>query len=206
MRLTRLAGAVAAVAAAAGGWRARRALCAPGAAQRGSTLLDFSDPDVAKDWIAVDDRIMGGSSRSRMVHAGDCTSFEGELVVDGGGFASVRYEMPLALAADVEALVLDASGDGRMGYKLTLNTAPGGRSLSYQCPLPLADGEKRARLPLSSFKASVRGSPAPDAPPLRAAQVCTLGFMLSRYEVGGGVKEAIPPGAFRLQLERLAAE
>ena len=38
---------------------------------------------------------------------------------------------------------------------------------------------------------------------LRAADVRSVGLMLSRYEVAGGVKESINPGAFRLSLRGL---
>jgi len=171
--------------------------------------MDFTDPSVADDWKAVDDRIMGGSSRSRVVHADGVTSVEGELVVAGGGFASVRYGRELRLDPEVDSLLMEARGDGRLGYKLTLQTSafPGG--VSYQCLLPLSESPgaefEQLCLPLSDFRASSRGRAMPDAPPLRAADVRTMGLMLSRYEVGGGVKADIPPGAFRLQLRGLRA-
>ena len=80
--------------------------------------VDFTDASVAPAWAAVDDRIMGGSSRSRVVHypakqrseaeeivavlsdegsPEGYTAFEGSLVQAGGGFASVRYGRPLSL-------------------------------------------------------------------------------------------------------------
>ena len=80
--------------------------------------VDFTDASVAPAWAAVDDRIMGGSSRSRVVHypakqrseaeeivavlsdegsPEGYTAFEGSLVQAGGGFASVHYGRPLSL-------------------------------------------------------------------------------------------------------------
>eukprot|EP00966_Prymnesium_polylepis_P319889 7376310-Prymnesium_polylepis.1 len=61
----------------------------------------------------------------------------------------------------------------------------------------------KLRLPLSGFRASSRGRPWPDAPPLKASDVRGLGLMLSRYEVSGGEKASIPAGRFQMELKRL---
>eukprot|EP00614_Pseudopedinella_elastica_P026622 CAMPEP_0172642046 /NCGR_PEP_ID=MMETSP1068-20121228/230406_1 /TAXON_ID=35684 /ORGANISM="Pseudopedinella elastica, Strain CCMP716" /LENGTH=273 /DNA_ID=CAMNT_0013455779 /DNA_START=45 /DNA_END=863 /DNA_ORIENTATION=+ len=182
---------------------------AAGALASGAWSLDFTNSSMAGDWRAVDDRIMGGSSRSRVAYSdGDgVTNFQGELVVEGGGFASARYDKELVLPSDTKALELEARGDGRLGYKVTLTTSviPGG--VSYQALLPILDSAEftTVRLPLSSFKPSQQGRPVPGAPALEASNVRLLGLMLSRYEIGGeGVKESIQPvasgcnyGAFR---------
>eukprot|EP00962_Isochrysis_galbana_P046692 scaffold18852_cov95-Isochrysis_galbana.AAC.1 len=42
-------------------------------------------------------------------------SAPGELVVEGGGFASVRFSPPFRLPPDIDALQLEARGDGRQG-------------------------------------------------------------------------------------------
>mmetsp|Transcript_16578 Transcript_16578/g.32897 ORF Transcript_16578/g.32897 Transcript_16578/m.32897 type:complete len:291 (-) Transcript_16578:175-1047(-) len=178
------------------------------AAESGGWALDFTDSSVAGDWRAVDDRIMGGSSKSQVVHTDGITSFQGDLVVEGGGFASVRYGKELALSNNVEELVLEAKGDGRLGYKVTLTTSiiPGGVSYQYLLPPLESKDFTKVRLPLKAFKPSQQGRPVPDAPPLQAANIRLLGLMLSRYEIGGeGVKESIQPGGFQLQLRRLAA-
>eukprot|EP00967_Tisochrysis_lutea_P156509 scaffold315479_cov23-Tisochrysis_lutea.AAC.1 len=175
----------------------------------GGLPLDFSDSRAARSWRAVDDRIMGGASTStvRFDEQVGAASFEGELVVEGGGFASVRYSPPFRIPSDVEALELEARGDGRAGYKLTLRSDAVDSSVSYQFQLPPLSGEEftKLRLPLSEFRATSRGRSVLDAPPLRAADVRSLGLMLSRYESSGGMgKQSIPPGKFRLQIKRIA--
>jgi|EP00900_Chrysochromulina_parva_P013254 hypothetical protein len=50
--------------------------------------LDFTRQDAADAWMAVDDRIMGGSSRSRVVFENGVSVFEGVLIEQGGGFAT----------------------------------------------------------------------------------------------------------------------
>jgi NADH dehydrogenase [ubiquinone] 1 alpha subcomplex assembly factor 1 len=55
-------------------------------------LFDFSDPRAADAWRGIDDRVMGGVSRSRLRYdrAGHAV-FEGEVsLAQNGGFASVR--------------------------------------------------------------------------------------------------------------------
>lgn len=195
-------------------WQLRQTLFAVVNDESGSTFfgegslpLDFADPRVAAGFVAVDDRIMGGASTSRVRRVdGGGVRFEGELVVEGGGFASVRYVPPLRLPRDADALGLEARGDGRSGYKLTLRSAASDASVSYQHPLPPLDGPgfTRLRLPLAGFRASARGRPLPDAPPLVASEVRSLGFMLSRYDAGGGEKAAIPAGRFGLEVRRLS--
>ncbi|KAL3913638.1 MAG: hypothetical protein SGPRY_007912 [Prymnesium sp.] len=172
----------------------------------GPLLLDFSLPSVADDFVGVDDRIMGGASTSRVSSLEGCCAFEGELIVEGGGFASVRFNPPFVLPSDVEALLLEARGDGREGYKLTLRSSAADASISYQFLLPPLDSREfvKIRLPLSEFRASIRGRPCPEAPPLLARDVRSLGLMLSRFEAGGGEKTAIPAGKFRLELKRLS--
>lgn len=178
------------------------------AARQDKILIDFSDADVVASWQPVDDRIMGGASTSRCVALEDGSmSFDGQLVVEGGGFASARYFQPLQLPSDLEAFELEIASDGRMGYKLTLSSAAAEQGVSYQHVLPQLDrpGQfQSVRLQLRDFKPTFRGRPAPSAPPLRASDVRGCGLMLSRYEVAGGVKESIPAGGFQLKLRRLA--
>lgn len=55
-------------------------------------LFDFIDPRAVDAWRAIDDRVMGGVSRSSLRHdpAGHAV-FEGEVSLErNGGFASVR--------------------------------------------------------------------------------------------------------------------
>ena len=57
-----------------------------------TTLFDFTDPNAASAWHAIDDRVMGGISRSTLRHdpAGHAV-FEGTVSLErNGGFASMR--------------------------------------------------------------------------------------------------------------------
>ena len=172
----------------------------------GAAKIDLMD--VSLQWRSIDDRVMGGQSRSRMAIApdgGGC--FEGELVIAGGGFASVRSVIPLGSFAAARALLLRCCGDGRPGYKLTLKTDSAVDGVQYQLGFspPTNSTAGYVRLPLSDFKANFRGQPVPNAPPIRGEQIVQVGLMLSRYD-DTRVNEHVQAGPFRLRVYSLEAE
>ena len=187
--------------------RSKSALCAFADEGRGvSALMDFTIPSTASKWSAVDDRIMGGSSTSMLAFRDGYCSFEGDLIIEGGGFASAKCIEPFTLPSDLDAVNMEVRSDGRMGYKLTLSSAAAPDGVSYQYMLPQLEASMEfttLRAPLAAFRPTYRGRPALDMPALRAEDVRGVGLMLSRYEVDGGVKAAIAPGAFRLDIKRL---
>lgn len=175
----------------------------------GSKTFAFKDAN----WQVVDDRVMGGSSRSTMSATpdGHHAVFEGDLVVAGGGFASVRC-VPGRMMLDLtgaRGVRLRCVGDGRVGYKLTLKTDRNMDGVSYQASFDAGDGSsdavKTISLPWSAFQATFRGRPVPNAPPLRGEDVVQVGVMLSRYDAGS-TDSRVKAGRFRLRLVDLTAE
>jgi NADH dehydrogenase [ubiquinone] 1 alpha subcomplex assembly factor 1 len=164
--------------------------------------------DRALEWAAIDDRVMGGSSRSTLRRYDDGqSSFEGTLVVANGGFASVRALLPASVPrvwASSTGLVLTCASDGRPGYKVCLKGDGAVDGVMYQASLPAAisatEDLSTVRLPWSAFKPTFRGRPVRDAPPIRGEQVRQLGFMLSRFDSASGAPMADAPAAGRFQL------
>jgi hypothetical protein len=163
-------------------------------------LVAFGSAASVDGWAAIDDRVMGGVSRSRLrFEATGYAVFEGAVSLErGGGFASVR-SAPGAygragdaatssatatdLAADLDVLI-EARGDGTQ-FKLCLYTDDGFDSLSYQASwTPAAGVWSTARLPLSDFRASFRGREVPSAPPLDASRIRQLGLMVAARQAG----------------------
>jgi NADH dehydrogenase [ubiquinone] 1 alpha subcomplex assembly factor 1 len=161
-------------------------------------LIRFDSPSAADDWSAIDDRVMGGVSASRLRHdVSGHAAFEGEVSLEsGGGFASVR-SLPMDLAAPgAEAYVLDVLGDGKR-YKLNVRTDDGFDGLSYQASFdPPAGTWTAIRLPIAGFRATFRGRTVPGAPSLDPAIVRQVGFVI-------GDRQA---GAFSLAVRSLRAE
>ena len=76
-------------------------------------LFDFSDPSAANAWHAIDDRVMGGISRSTLRHdpAGHAV-FEGTVSLEqNGGFASVRSSPDERGLPGAEACLIELRGD-----------------------------------------------------------------------------------------------
>jgi len=149
-------------------------------------LFDFSDPHAVAAWSAIDDRVMGGLSRSRLRHdAAGHAVFEGEVsLARQGGFASVRSTPAARGRAGAEACLVELLGDGRL-YKLSLLVDDGFDSPSYQASLdPSGPGWQTLRLPIVAFRASFRGRELPAARPLDPSAIRQVGLMIAGRQAG----------------------
>jgi hypothetical protein len=155
-------------------------------------LMAFDSAASVSGWAAIDDRVMGGVSRSRLrFEAAGYAVFDGAVSLErGGGFASVRSapgDYGRAAGADFAPdgdVLIEARGDGTQ-FKLCLYTDDGFDSLSCQASwTPAAGVWSTARLPLSDFRASFRGRQVPGTPPLQAATIRQLGLMVAAKQAG----------------------
>lgn len=162
----------------------------------GLTEVVFDGPASVAGWAAIDDRVMGGVSRSRLRYdAAGHACFEGEVSLErGGGFASVRAAaLPLGGPA-TRAWRVEARGDGRR-YRLSLFVVDGFDAASYQAELEPPSGRwATIELPLEAFSARLRGRVLHDAPALDPARVRQVGLLV-------GDRQA---GPFALHLRRIA--
>jgi NADH dehydrogenase [ubiquinone] 1 alpha subcomplex assembly factor 1 len=151
-----------------------------------TTLFDFSDPAAAGAWAAIDDRIMGGLSSSRLRHApGGGAFFEGEVSLErNGGFASVRSRPGARGMAGAKTCLVEVRGESRT-YKLSLITDDAFDSVNYQASFAPADGNWQILpLDLAAFRASFRGREVPGAPPLDPARIRQVGLMIATRQAG----------------------
>lgn len=159
-------------------------------------LFDFRVPRAAGLFSAVDDRIMGGVSRSRMTERDGHAVFEGELSLEqGGGFASVRSGPSAFDLATRTGIALRVRGDGRR-YRLRIRTDEDPNAVTYQAAFdaPAADWST-VRLPFAGFAATFRGTARPDADPLDPGSITSFGFLVADRQAG----------TFRLDVEWIAA-
>ena len=155
------------------------------------TLFLFDRPESVATWSAIDDRVMGGVSRStlRFDPAGHAVFASTVSADNNGGFASVRSAVVHRASGEFDpeafdAIELDVRGDGRR-YKLNLRTDHGFDGVSHQAGFePPAGTWTRVRLPLAAFRPSWRGRPVPDAPPLRGARIEQVGLMIADRQFG----------------------
>jgi monofunctional biosynthetic peptidoglycan transglycosylase len=161
-------------------------------------LLDFTGPDTAQNWQAVNDGVMGGVSDGRFRIAPDKTlEFFGTLSLENnGGFASVRTKpMDLDIKAG-DTIVARVKGDGRE-YVLNIYTKSRRMAFSYRAPLPTTKDEwTEVRVPLADFIPTAFGRRVQGMGPVEPDQINGLGFMLSDKK----------PGKFKMQVEGVKVE
>lgn len=150
------------------------------------TLFLFNRPESVAAWSAIDDRVMGGVSRSVLHHdpAGHAV-FSGQVSPDNnGGFASVRAAVSTPPNGDVDVVELVVRGDGHR-YKLNLRTDRGFDGVNYQAAFaPPAGQWGTLRLPIDAFQPSYRGRAVADAPPVRGARIEQVGLMIADRQFG----------------------
>jgi hypothetical protein len=159
-------------------------------------LFDFAVPSAADAWHAIDDRVMGGVSRSRQrADPGGHAVFEGEVSLERhGGFASVRSSPGERGLSGAQACLVDVRGHPRV-FKLSLLVDDGFDSLSFQADFtPAGSHWQSVHLPLAAFRARFRGRDLPDAPPLDPARIRQVGLMVAARQAG----------AFSLDIRRIA--
>lgn len=150
------------------------------------TLFLFDRPQSVAAWGAIDDRVMGGVSRSALRFDPDGHAvFSGVVSPDNnGGFASVRAPVPELPEGAIDAVQITVRGDGRR-YKLNLRIDGGFDGINYQVAFDSeAGGWQVLRLPIDAFRASFRGRPVPEAPALRGACIRQLGLMIADRQFG----------------------
>ena len=149
-------------------------------------LFDFIDTATVDEWAAIDDRVMGGISRSWLRHdpAGYAV-FEGTVSLErNGGFASVRSSPGARGKAGAFACVIELRGNGKQ-FKLSLLTDDGFDSLNYQASFaPDPPHWQTISLPLAAFRASLRGRDVPGAPALDPARIRQVGLMIAGRQAG----------------------
>jgi NADH dehydrogenase [ubiquinone] 1 alpha subcomplex assembly factor 1 len=149
-------------------------------------IFDFTDPQAADAWQAIDDRVMGGISRSRLWHdpAGHAV-FDGVVSLEqNGGFASVRSTPCDRGHPAAQACLIELRGDNKQ-FKLSLLTEDGFDSPNYQATFtPAGSTWQTLRLPLAEFRASFRGRKVPGAQPLDPACIRQVGLMVADRQAG----------------------
>jgi hypothetical protein len=150
------------------------------------TLFDFADSAETRAWTSIDDRVMGGLSRSRLRrdplgHA----VFEGNVSLErNGGFASVRSVPAARGRASAQSCVLNVQGEAKR-FKLNFLTEDAFDGLNYQATFtPDPDHWQTLQIPLASFRPTFRGREIPGAPALDPARIRQVGLMIAERQTG----------------------
>lgn len=148
-------------------------------------LLDFSAPQAPR-FQAIDDRVMGGRSGSRMRRTPEGTGiFEGLVSLENrGGFASVRGSIPETDLSVSDGVRIRVRGDGRR-YRLVLRNDGRFSGVNHMQDFqPPAGRWWEVGLPFRGFEPSVQGSRPRHARPLDPSRIKQVGFMIADGEEG----------------------
>lgn len=154
--------------------------------EQSRTLFDFSTTAEEDEWQSTDDVVMGGVSSSALeIQPGGIAVFEGDLSLErGGGFASVRTELPRANLSAYDGLEMRIRGDGRR-YRARLRAAPESASVTYHASFETEPGVwDTVRLPFESFIPRFHGRSVPDAPPLDVENLTSFGWLVADEQAG----------------------
>lgn len=168
------------------------------AEEKPKVLLDFTNPDAAKEWQTVNDGVMGGVSEGKLkITEAKTLEFFGNLSLENnGGFASVRTKAKKLGLEKGDTLVAKVRGDGRE-YSLNLYVPRPLVAFSYRATVQTKKDEWiEVKVPLDEFEATSFGRALRDAGPVDPPEVNALGFLL-------GDKK---PGPFRLEVEWIGVE
>ena len=154
-------------------------------------LINFTEAEEGKHWIAINDGVMGGISQSRIELTPATGIFTGQLSLkNNGGFASIIRRAENYNLKGCSGVMLKVKGDGRT-YQFRVKTDDQYDGVAYRT---LFETDARQwqliNLPFAGFSASFRGRPIPGAPVLRPEQIRQIGFLLADKQ----------PGSFRLEI------
>jgi monofunctional biosynthetic peptidoglycan transglycosylase len=161
-------------------------------------IFDFATDAQLSRWMVINDGVMGGVSRSTFVKGAAAGAvFAGEVSLENfGGFcsASARLDRPVDASA-FDGIAVRCKGDGKT-YKLTLKNDQSFGGFSYQFRFAVSAADWVViQAPFSEFRASFRGQPAPEAPPLNPGVIQAVGLLIADKQAG----------PFRLEVESIQA-
>lgn len=162
-----------------------------------TTIIEHTDSVDQNPWRTVNDGVMGGLSSGGSVLEKGVLTFAGITNTNGGGFSSIRVQVPPGIMAGAKTLSVTMHRDTR-SYSLTLrtNVASYGRRVAFRAPIMDAPegGWGQGTLQFNSLQASIWGQPVPDAV-FDPAEVVELGLIIYDGK----------DGPFEMQLKKIEA-
>jgi len=149
-------------------------------------VIDFGDARAVCNWQAIDDRIMGGCSQSRVEHIDNVgLRFSGTVsFANNGGFASIRSATGKWSLDQYRGLKLWLRGDGKT-YKLSLRTDIYFDGVSYQTSFTTTeDSWQEIFLPFNAFIPTHHGVRLSTVAPLDVSCIRSFGFFIADRQEG----------------------
>lgn len=149
-------------------------------------LFSFDGQPGSGAWFAVNDGVMGGLSKGRPTLTGN-----GQLLFTGtvslennGGFSSIRSDSQQRNLSDYDGLLVRLRGDGKK-YALSIQTGYRIMAGAYYWDFDTsAENWQTLYMPFNRFQPRSFGRNLRNAPPLNAADIRIVGFIISDKQEG----------------------
>ena len=139
-------------------------------------LFSFEEVDIEKQWIVVNDNVMGGRSQGGFKFKKNKLFFSGSTNTIGGGFSSIRTISNDYDLKEKSGLHIRYKGDGRT-YKIGVRME--GKSVAYRTNFATGNGRQEAKIPFENMDVSWRGRPLSKAEhPLIKSKIRSIEFMI----------------------------
>lgn len=147
--------------------------------------ISMLDPAEVNNWIVVNDTVMGGRSRARLVFNEDHLVFSGDLSLrNNGGFASVRRVYQSVEWQAGKPMQISIRGDGRR-YQFRLRTNLYADGVAFVKEFTTTAGEwQTISFVEADFTPQFRGRLVSRAKALDFSEVAQMGFMLADKQEG----------------------
>lgn len=160
-----------------------------------TTLYNFNKNSLQKDWLVVDDGVMGGLSQGYFeINKEGNGVFKGDVSLDNnGGFSSIRHRLNLSDINPTSAVVIRLKGDGK-NYQFRVKAKTSDYH-SYQYEFSTSGKWEEIKIPLNKFTPTFRGT-TPNLPNFDKFTLQEIGFLISNK------KEE----SFRLELDHITLQ
>ena len=120
-------------------------------------IFDFNKNSDIRDWMIVNDVVMGGESAGTFkLNAEGFGVFEGNISLDNnGGFSSLRYRFPKIIVKEYSTILIKLKGDGKK-YQFRMK-ATSGDYYSYIAPFSTSGEWQEIEIPIKDMYPSFRG-------------------------------------------------
>jgi monofunctional biosynthetic peptidoglycan transglycosylase len=149
----------------------------------GIEIFNFGENE--PNWYTVDDRVMGGVSRSTVaIRDSAVLNFTGTMSLDNnGGFSSIRSDWNPTNLSDYDGVLLRVLGDGK-NYRFRIRTAETGRQISYNAIFETtSETWTLVYVPFKEMIPTYFGSVV-KVDPLDRTRIGSFGFMLTDKQPG----------------------
>ncbi len=147
------------------------------AATSANIIFDFDKQSSTKDWVIVDDVVMGGKSSGsfKINHEGHGI-FEGAIsLANNGGFSSVRYGLNKKSVKEFKSIILKIKGDAKKyQFRIKSNSSD---YYSYVATFTTNGQWQEIEIPMSSMSPYFRGRKL-DKPNFSGDRIEQIAFLI----------------------------